>query len=138
VKTVIFDTGPLVAWFCQRDKHHHWVRKKFTQIRPGGMVCEAVLAEVCHLVGKDGIASGRVIEFVERGGLMTIALGNELQILRKLLECYADAPMDFADACVVRIAELYPEASVCTVDSHFQFYRKNGAEMIPLIAPFEI
>jgi hypothetical protein len=53
---------------------------------------------------------------MERGGLTTISLGRELPILRKLLTCYADVPMDFADACVVRISELYPEATVCTVD----------------------
>jgi predicted nucleic acid-binding protein len=44
--------------------------------------------------------------------------------------------MDFADACVVRLAELNDTLTVCTVDGHFRFFRKNGREPIPLIAPF--
>ena len=103
---VIFDTGPLVAWFCPRDEHHTWARQAFAQIPAGGFICEAVLAEVCHLVAKEGVARGKVIEFVERARLTVVSLGGELPVVRALLECYADAPMDFADACVVRLSEL--------------------------------
>ena len=40
-----------------------------------------------------------------------------------------------SDACVGRLAEMYPEAAVCTTDSDFSFYRKNGREVIPSVAP---
>jgi predicted nucleic acid-binding protein len=52
------------------------------------------------------------------------------------MERYKDAPMDFADACVVRIAELNPGASVATTDGHFRFFRKSSGEIITLLAPF--
>ena len=136
MKPVIFDTGPLVAWFCPRDKHHTWARQTFSEIPPGGLVCEAVLAEVCHLVAKDGIARGKVLEFVEQGGLVPAFLGGEFHVLRELLNRYADTPMDFADACVVRLAEIHAESPVCTTDSDFNFFRKNGREPISLLAPF--
>ena len=136
MKAVIFDTGPLVAWFCPRDKHHAWALKAFSEITTGGLICEAVLAEVCHLVAKDGIARGKVLEFVEQGALNVVYLGGELRALRELLERYADAPMDFADACVVRLAELYTDGIVCTTDSDFRFFRKNRREPIPMLAPF--
>ncbi len=136
MKPVIFDTGPLVAWFCPRDKHHDWARRTFSQIPAGGLICEAVLAEVCHLVAKDGIARGKVLEFVERGGLKPVFLGGEFRVLRELLDRYADTPMDFADACVVRLAEIHADSTICTLDSDFQFFRKNGSEPISLLAPF--
>ncbi|MBI4663524.1 MAG: PIN domain-containing protein [Verrucomicrobia bacterium] len=132
----ILDTGPLVAWLCPRDEHHGWVRKAFAQMPAQGMVCEAVLAEVCHLAAKDGIACGKVMEFVERGRLTPVSLAGELSFVRRLLEQYADAPMDFADACVVRLAEIHADALVCTTDRDFQFYRRNGRDPISLIAPF--
>ena len=47
-----------------------------------------------------------------------------------------DRPMSLADACLVRMAELYDEAAVLTLDSDFTIYRKNGGQVIPLIAPF--
>ncbi len=133
---VIFDTGPLVAWFCPRDKHHDWACKTFSEIPAGGLICEAVLAEVCHLVPKDGIARSKVLEFVERGGLTPVYLGGELPALRDLLNRYADAPMDFADACIVRLTELHAGSTVCTTDGDFRFFRKNGHEPISLLAPF--
>jgi 3-hydroxyisobutyrate dehydrogenase-like beta-hydroxyacid dehydrogenase len=38
-----------------------------------GLVCEAVLAEACHLVARDGVEPGRVLEFVERGSLVVVS-----------------------------------------------------------------
>jgi predicted nucleic acid-binding protein len=136
MKPVIFDTGPLVAWFCPRDKHHAWARQAFLQIPVGGLICEAVLAEVCHLVAKDGITRGKVLEFVEQGGLTPVFLGGEFPVLRELLNQYADTPMDFADACIVRLAEIHAGSVVCTTDGDFRVYRKNGREPISLLAPF--
>lgn len=133
---VIFDTGPLVAWFCPRDQHHVWARNCFKQLPAGGIICEGVLAEVCHLVAKDGIARGKVLEFVAHGGLTPVFLGGELSALRELLNRYADTPMDFADACVVRLAELHPGSVVCTTDGDFHVFRKNIREPIALLSPF--
>jgi predicted nucleic acid-binding protein len=52
------------------------------------------------------------------------------------MERYKDAPMDFADACVVRMADLNANAVVCTTDGHFHFFRKSSGEIIALQAPF--
>ena len=136
MKRVILDTGPLVAWFCPRDEHYSWARRVFTELAPGSLVCEAVLAEVCHLVAKEGVTHATVVESIAAGRLNPVALSSELLPIASLLNGYADAPMDFADACVVRLAELYTSAAVCTTDSHFRFFRKNGSEQISVVAPF--
>jgi uncharacterized protein len=136
MKRVILDSGPLVAWLCPRDEHHAWVRRTFQEIAPGSIVCEAVLAEVCHLAAKEGVARARVIEFVRRLRINPVSLVTELETIGSLLDRYADAPMDFADACVVRLAEIHLDATVCTTDSHFRFFRKNGQDAIQLLAPF--
>jgi predicted nucleic acid-binding protein len=61
---------------------------------------------------------------------------GDMPAIRALMERYKDAPMDFADACVVRMAELNPQATVSTTDSHFRFFRKSSGELIALLAPF--
>ena len=136
MKPVILDTGPLVAWFCPRDEHHDWVRRAFVGFSPGSIVCEAVLTEVCHLAAKEGLARGKVIESIVRGRFKPGFLGNKLVPIARLLHAYADTPMDFADACVVRLAELHPDCDVCTTDGDFRIFRKHGREPIPLLAPF--
>jgi len=136
MKRVILDTGPLVACLCPRDEHHVWVRRAFREVAPGSIICEAVLAEAGHLAAKEAVSPARVIEFIQRLRLQPVSLVNELAAITNLLNRYADTPMDFADACVVRLAELHPGATVCTTDSHFEFFRKHQHEIIPLLAPF--
>jgi predicted nucleic acid-binding protein len=52
------------------------------------------------------------------------------------MDRYADTPMDFADACVTRMAEIHGSFKVCTTDSDFLVYRINRSEPISLLAPF--
>jgi predicted nucleic acid-binding protein len=136
MRRVILDAGPLVAWFCPRDEHHSWDRRVFAELAPGSLVCEAVLTEVCHLILKEGINQVRVIESAAAGRLIPVSLSNELSIIANFLTRYADSPMDFAYACVLRLAELHPQAAICTVDSQFRFFRKNARDPLQLIAPF--
>lgn len=136
MKPAILDTGPLVAWFCPRDQHHAWARKVFRELSPGSILCEAVLTEVCHLVVREGITPGKVIDSLNRGHFQNVALGSELIPIARLLHAYADTPMDFADACVVRLAELHPDAAVCTTDTDFLVFRKYTTEPLSLNAPF--
>ena len=132
----IMDAGPLVAWFCTRDEHHAWAAKIFDELPTGALVCEAVLAEACHLAAKDGVAPAKILQLVESNDLTLVSLAGQISRIRELLADYADIPMDFADAGVVRLAELHPDASVCTTDGHFKFFRKHQRESIPLLAPF--
>jgi predicted nucleic acid-binding protein len=55
--------------------------------------------------------------------------------LRELCRKYHDRPMSLADACVVRMTELFDRHQVFTLDSDFTVYRKHGSTPIPLIVP---
>jgi predicted nucleic acid-binding protein len=94
------------------------------------------LAEVCHLVAKDGVPAATVLKLVEQNDLVLVSLAGEISAIRALMERYQDAPMDFADACVVRMTELNPGTAVCTTDSHFRFFRRSSGGIIALLAPF--
>jgi uncharacterized protein len=76
------------------------------------------------------------LKLVENGDLVLIPLSSEIAAIRSLMKRYADTPMDFADACVTRLAEMHGGSTVCTTDSDFLVYRKNRSETIPLLAPF--
>ena len=58
--------------------------------------------------------------------------GSVLALLKK----YADRDMDLADACIVRMTELTKACTVLTVDrGDFAVYRRNGRDVIPILAP---
>jgi predicted nucleic acid-binding protein len=68
------DSGPLVAWFAKRDSHHEWAARTIEDLPVGALVCEAVLAEVCHLVAKDGVPAATVLKLVEQNELILVSL----------------------------------------------------------------
>jgi predicted nucleic acid-binding protein len=55
--------------------------------------------------------------------------------LRALHRKYRDRPMSLADACVVRMAELFDQHAVLTLDSDFSAYRKHSRAPLELISP---
>jgi uncharacterized protein len=51
---------------------------------------------------------------------------RDLPDLERLMLKYADRPMDFADATLVRLAEREGLATILTVDRDFEVYRIGG------------
>jgi predicted nucleic acid-binding protein len=137
VKVVLADTGPIVAFLNRRDRHHAWAVETLAELRPPLLTCEAVISEAAYLVR--GLPGGgeRVVELVRRGVLeVAFDLQREATGVARLLRRYASLPMDLADACVVRLSELYSDSSVLTVDSEFRdVYRRNGRQVIPALLP---
>ena len=134
----IVDTGPLVALLSARDTHHQWARSSFATITPPGITCEAVLAEAWHLLRGTARGQSALLELLAAGTL-TIEFGlmAELAAVRRLVSRYKDQPMSLADACIVRMAEIYEHHAVLTLDSDFSVYRKHGRVPLPLIHPAE-
>jgi len=63
---------------------------------------------------------------------------EHLPQLEDLAQRYANRKPDFADLCLIRMSELFPEHAVVTVDREdFRIYRRNKREMIPIICPPE-
>ncbi len=46
--------------------------------------------------------------------------------------------MSLADACLVRMSEIYPNSLLLTLDRDFIIYRRNKNQVIDLIIPDEI
>ena len=135
-KTVLIDSGPIISVLRRRDQHHAWARSHFETLTDPCMTCEAVLSESFFLLERAKDGKDRLASMLERGIIVTdFAFAAHREETLRLLRRYADAPMSFADACLVRMAELHEDAVIFTTDSDFRTYRKNGRQAIPLINP---
>jgi len=133
---LLVDTGPLVALLSERDRYHQWAAQAFGQASTPARTCEAVLSEAWYLLRATRRGQPALLELVERGLIgLDFSLAAELVAVRRLVTRYRDRPMSLADACLVRMAELYDEAAVLTLDSDFTVYRKNGRQVIPVVMP---
>ena len=98
------------------------------------MTCEAVLSEASHLLGGRG-ASG-LASLLRRGAVgCAYSFANDMDAVLNLLEKYADVPMSFADACLVRMTETLNDPMLLTTDADFRIYRRHGRQVIPCILP---
>lgn len=132
----IVDTGPLVALLSKRDRYHRWALQTFAGVNPPALTCEAVLAEAWYLLSGTARGQTALLDLIAAGTLaVEFALMSELAAVRRLVARYRDRPMSLADACLVRLAELFDEAEVITLDRDFSIYRKHGRQTIPLVSP---
>jgi uncharacterized protein len=136
MKRVIVDTGPIVALLNAGDKHHTWTRTVLDDVEAPMVTCEAVLSEACFLLHRINGGQDAVLELVARGIVtVTFSLAAELTTVRKLMDRYSSVPMSLADACLVRMSELEPRATVVALDSDFKIYRRNRRQAIPVLLP---
>ena len=128
----IADTGLLKALLDSSDIYHSWAHRQF-QIHSPFHTCEAVLDELAHITGDARLG----MKLLARGDIIVeFAIRENVGRVLELLEKYSDRPMDFADACVVRMSELTPACRVWTVDREdFKVYRRHGRQPVPCVFP---
>ena len=136
IKSVIADTGIIVAALNKREKYHIWTLEQMHSLTVPMLTCEAVITEACYLMQSQPTGKEDVLALIERGILkVEFALESEVTEIKELMTKYQNVPMDFADGCLVRMSEIIENSTVFTLDSDFWIYRKNGKEQIPLIIP---
>lgn len=135
-RAAIADTGPLVAFFDRAERSHAWAVERVRELDAPLLVCEPVLAETMYLLGDLPKAQDALFELLENGALrLAFHVDEHVAALRTLHRKYRDRPISLADACIVRMAELFNEHHVLTLDADFSVYRKHGREALPLIHP---
>jgi predicted nucleic acid-binding protein len=137
MRSAILDTGPLVAFLSRSERHHGWVIERIDELSGPLLVCEPVLVEAAHLLGKRASLPPDLLpQILERGALrLSFHVDEHIPALRSLLQKYRDRPMSLADACIVRMAEIYERHAVLTLDSDFLVYRKHGRVPLDVIHP---
>jgi len=138
MSAILLDTGPLVAFLNRHDAHHSWARAQFEQLPLPFLTCEAVLTEAAHLIERRaGLKADQLVAMMRAGAFrVDFQMAMHGSSLEALLRKYRDRPMDLADACLVRMAELYPQSRVLTLDvGDFSIYRVHQRQHISMIAP---
>ena len=130
---ILADAGAIVGALSERDQHYHQAWTKFAELPKPLYTCEAVITEVMfvlrHVVGGKEKTLGLISDGVLR---IDFSLSDEIEAVRSLIEKYESVPMSLADACLVRMSELF-DSPIFTFDGDFRIYRRNGRQRIPLL-----
>jgi len=131
--TLIADTGPLVALFDRGDAYHDWAKRGLGRVSQALVTSESVVSEVLFLLAGMRRSRAGFLSFWAEGGLRVIfESGRDTVSLVSLLRKYAEIPMSLADASIVSLSELNPDAKVWTLDADFKIYRRFARRVIPL------
>lgn len=132
----IIDTGFLVALLNRSEQYHSWVTAQLGHISAPLLTCEAVITETCFLLHDVYQGEDTILKFISSQTLqIPFQLNQESPAIKVLMQKYQSVPMSLADACLVRMTELYPDSTLLTLDSDFQVYRRNKNKSITFILP---
>lgn len=124
MRPVLLDTGVIVALLDKSQESHSACADAILNLDAPLMTCEAVISESCFLLRNVDGASEAIIDNVTAGVFqIPFQLSQESAAVKKLLRKYRDQGIDFADACLIRMAEEFGTADVLTLDRDFTIYR---------------
>jgi hypothetical protein len=132
----LVDAGPLVALIDAGEPDHARCVSTLRSIQLPLVTTWSAFTEAMYLVGRAG-------GWIAQRALWQLVLNKDLAIaeqspkaiarIAKLMDRYADRPMDLADATLVALAEERNSKRIFTLDADFSIYRLHGRSHFELI-----
>jgi hypothetical protein len=134
MKKILIDSGPLIALFDASDKHHQKTVQFIKDNEYPLITILASITETLHLLDFNRNAQVDFLEWVSRGAVEIYNIKNsDFDRLKELTKKYQNLPMDFADSCLVYLAEQLDLNTIATIDRDFTIYRIKGRKKFKVI-----
>jgi predicted nucleic acid-binding protein len=123
--TALIDTGAILALLDRNDDWHEACEAAYDSVRLPLGTTAAVLAELFHLLDRNRRDAATAWTLLRSSVIRVLPIGDaDMPHLERLMKRYADRPMDFADATLVRLAERESLSTILTIDhDDFETYR---------------
>ena len=134
MKKILIDSGPLIALFDASDKYHDKAVNFIKSNKYLLVTTIASITETLHLLNFNRNAQIDFIEWIHQGAVEIQNINNDdFGRIKNLTEKYRDLPMDFADSCLVYLAEKLSLYTIATIDRDFTIYRIKGKKKLKTI-----
>ncbi|MDO4426880.1 MAG: PIN domain-containing protein [Moraxella sp.] len=133
---ILIDTGVFVALFDGDDKFHQKSVEFIKNNRSPLMTTLANIAEVLYLL-TDSKTQYQFLNWLHLAKIDIAPLGGrELVAIGELMVRYDSVPMDFADGCLLYLANTHKINQIATIDRDFRIYRIDGKYPFRLLIDF--
>jgi predicted nucleic acid-binding protein len=132
----LIDAGPLIAIIDADEPDHKSCLEVLDWIELPLVTTWPAFTEAMYLLGRGaGIIAQRLLWRLVKTGRLVVADLSKASIDRcaRLMDQYADRPMDLADATLVAYAEEHRHRRIFTLDDDFHIYRLHGRQRFELI-----
>lgn len=136
MKPILLDSGVVVALLDRSERHHSACVDTLESIAAPLVTCEAVIAESCYLLRDCRGAADAILANVAAGVFqIPFQLSRSAAPVRRILHKYRDREVDFADACLIHMANELGTGDVLTLDGDFRIYRWGSNKIFRLLVP---
>ncbi len=135
MRSILVDTGPIVAILSTRDQYHATCVDILKQLQPPLLTCWPVMTEAAYLVRDSPAALQNLLRMLERGFLVLAPMdASAAPWLATFFETYRDQNPQIADAALMYIAEREHIETIFTLDHRdFSVFRLPGNQPVQLL-----
>jgi uncharacterized protein len=133
---VLADASYFVALLNKREAGHARSLEASEKVFVPIVTCEACIAEALHLLHHAPAAAEAILTNVQRGEIVIpFRISESARPVLDLMRKYADTSCDFADACLIAMANELGIGDILTLDSDFKHYRWRRSRAFNLLIP---
>jgi predicted nucleic acid-binding protein len=138
VTPVLVDSSFLIALYDQSDFYHTRCLRTYESLDRPLVTCEAVVTESIYMLRYASGAAEALLASIECGALeIAFKLNESAGRVQAILRKYRDTPADFADACLIHMADELDTGDILTLDSDFAHYRWRRTRQFRMLIPLE-
>jgi uncharacterized protein len=132
----LVDTSFLVALYDTSDHDHTRCLSVYETLYQPLATCEAVITESVYMLRFASGAAEALLASVECGALeISFKLSEAAGVIHSIMHKYRDTPADFADACLIHMADQLDTGDILTLDSDFRHYRWRRTRRFRMLIP---
>lgn len=123
-RPVLLDTSVIVSLLDHSQKYHRICTETVDGLDRPLVTCEAVVTEACYLLRHQPRAVEAILANVARAIFqLPLHLAESATAISSLMQKYGVLQPDFADACLIHLADELDQGDILTLDHDFEVYR---------------
>jgi predicted nucleic acid-binding protein len=135
---ILVDTSFLVSVYNKQEPHHRQCMAVLDQVNQPLVTCEPVVTEAIYLLRRLPGAPQSILASIKEGQLeIPFQLAHEVDEVLAYYTKYRDTPCDFADACLIAMADALDTGDILTLDSDFAHYRWRRNRRFNMLVPLD-
>ena len=135
---VLVDSSFLIALYDQSDFDHTRCLSTYESLDRPLVTCEAVITESVYMLRYVSGAAEALLASIKCGALeIGFMLSEAAGSIQSIMKKYRDTPADFADACLIHMADELDTGDILTLDNDFAHYRWRRTRPFRMLIPLE-
>ncbi len=135
---ILVDASFLVSVYDRREPYHRQCMAVLDRVSQPLITCEPVVTEAIYLLRHLPGAPQAILTIIhERQLEIPFQLVHGVNEVLAYYNKYRDTPCDFADACLIHLADQLGTGDILTLDSDFRHYRWRKTRSFNLLIPLE-